>query len=90
MARILASRFEPNGAEPEQSGDNAATTSTDVVDVLRQLLDQPDDLYRLTVPLLKDSEMGPTPSADGDDLIERLTQPERPLRAIQDAAGRLA
>ena len=89
IARILASRFEPNGPEHERSGDSIAA-NTDVVDVLRQLLNQPDDLYRLTVPLLDEREMGPPPSADGDDLIKRLTQPERPLRAIQDAAGRLA
>lgn len=89
MAQVLASRSEADHPEHEGSGDGTSVSSG-VVEVLRQLLDQPDDLYRLTVPLLDDREMGPPPSADGNDLIERLTQSGCPLRAIQEAATRLA
>jgi hypothetical protein len=69
---------------------SAGPQGTEIVENLRDLLDQPDDLYRLTAPLLDDTEMGPPPhSADDDAFIQQLTQPGRPLRLIQQAAERL-
>ncbi len=69
---------------------SAGSRGTGIVESLRDLLDKPDDLYRLTIPLLDDTEMGPLPyTGDGNALIQRLTQPGRPLDLIQRAAERL-
>jgi hypothetical protein len=84
MALVLAAR-------DDESNANGAPR---LVDELRALLDRPDDLYRLTAPLLPegDDAMGPPPDpvAETRTQIERLTAPGAPLRAFQDAAARMA
>ncbi|MCS3757487.1 hypothetical protein [Salinibacter ruber] len=63
---------------------------SEIVEDLRKLLNQPDDLYRLTVPLLDDVDIGSPPTTpENDSLVHQLTQPNCPLHHIQKAAERI-
>lgn len=68
---------------------SSGSQGSEIVESLRRLLDQPDDLYRLTAPLLDDKEMGPPPTPSDNGLIQNLTKPGRPLHLIQQAAERI-
>ena len=69
---------------------SSGSQGTEIVKSLRRLLDQPDDLYRLTAPLLDEKEMGSPPTPPDNGLVQSLTKQGRPLRLIQQAAERIA